>query len=1053
MKTKLTKSLSLVLGFMAVVCFAFAITFTAKKPSAYATELITADIQAEYKVGDAFTLPETVEISIDGTNKVTGSNGILIFPDGTAHDSSSYVLEMTGEYEAVYYGTYNNQSIRASKTFIVRSDNWVLSSARSTAEYSTELSLHKDTNNDGLNINLTDGDVFIFDQRINLYELAASTGSDTVQVVSLIPNLVLEGNDKVACHTISIKIVDYYNPDNFIEFIYWIGGITLDTKPTSANYGHYNGTGYTYAGASGQEYTGLEYYSSMTSDKYSGVVNGQIGRLWRHTDPHKLKAAYGQSSVGMYQMRVYSQTVDFWYNINNHVISSKELAVGSANITDLDDTSIYPTNAFKGFTTGEVYVQLQCYNYEYGNPVNLQVTNILGVTGEALNKAKVVDTVKPVLKFENEYTDDTGIYITKDKEYTLPSVEVYDINYLGDMDVALYYNYDSENPVSIYVKNGKFTPTLLGKYTAVYTARDYYGNETIERFDFNSITDKPFTCSENKLAELTANAVNTIPTVSVTGINGDITTKVSVIDPAGNVIDVTKTMSFIPEYLGNYEIVYTFSDNAYTESFKYTVESKDKGEVNFKDELKVPMYFIKNATYDLDDYYAYTATAEGLEAHLADLKVSIDGAEFVAVQDPNAFLVTASNSVVFKAVYEGKEKQFGTCNVVDVKYGESAKEYSKFFQGNHNSVNAENAYIQYNFTNSPMGYLTFINPVLYSSFRFEFTIPAESATNVSGITVAIVEYGNSSNVYNATYYNVITNGSIGFRLTDNEGKVLLDSEVKGKLDGKHSIFVNGGVLTTSEGATYTLPAMSDARIYFGLGVMGTGDFSVQVSRINNQNFNGRVKETNEAVPEIYYNRIYTTNNIGDIVQIPSALVVSVLSPVLQKDVTVSVTNQKGDQYISNGTMEYKELDTTKVYELELTYVGVFRVRYNYKANTGTRTKSEETSYVINCADNIDPTIVFDEGINENTLITMKVGNTHIIKGFTVSDNLTSTEDLFTRVLIYNENYSTVAYDVMGKFNGEYTFNQTGNYIVSVYCQDAVGNYSIATYSISVVEKM
>ncbi len=105
-----------------------------------------------------------------------------------------------------------------------------------------------------------------------------------------------------------------------------------------------------------------------------------------------------------------------------------------------------------------------------------------------------------------------------------------------------------------------------------------------------------------------------------------------------------------------------------------------------------------------------------------------------------------------------------------------------------------------------------------------------------------------------------------------------------------------------------------------------------------------------------------------------------------------------------------------------------------------------------CKDDVGPVITFEDGINENTVITIKVGKTHKIKSFTITDNNTASEDLFTRVIIFTDKYATVAYDVMNNFEGEWTFTEAGNYIVQVYSIDADGNYTLAYYNICVKEK-
>ena len=136
------------------------------------------------------------------------------------------------------------------------------------------------------------------------------------------------------------------------------------------------------------------------------------------------------------------------------------------------------------------------------------------------------------------------------------------------------------------------------------------------------------------------------------------------------------------------------------------------------------------------------------------------------------------------------------------------------------------------------------------------------------------------------------------------------------------------------------------------------------------------------------------------------------------------------------------------------HLGIFKISYKFSASVGKNTtRADEESFVVNCSDSVVPEITWEEGIGEDKVVTFKAGRTHKIKTFTLYDNETAVENLFVRVLIFNEYYTLVAYDVTNPetFNGEYTFETPGNYIVQVYCQDQAGNYALSHYNICVLE--
>lgn len=1022
MKTKLTKILSCVFGFAAVLCFSMAM-FSGEKDKApvSASEIVSADIAEEYYIGDIFDLPDTVSIKINEEETIAGSNGILIFPDRTVHNDKTYLFDITGKYEAVYYGVYQGETIRASKAFRVLDEKYIITSSRSSVEYSDGLSLSKNQAVPGIDIELADGDAFVFDVPVNINDMG-----DAIDVITFIADVQPAGAEKVTASTISIKMVDRYNPDIFIEWYWWKQNVS--------------GSGYVGGGANNQQLFGLEtgsYVSNPNMTTSTGIKGNK-----HYSNRYALSNVYGKASRSSTK-NFTDSPLTFSYCPSENVLYNGG-NWRSSYITDVDDPIIYPKgNYFEGFTTGEVYVQVQCFNYNF-NSIRLQITSLFGLTGEQLKNGYVVDTIDPIIELDKEYTDDTGLYITKGREFTLPVPTVYDVNYKGDINVSLYYNYDTNNPLSINVVDNKFVPEFFGKYTAVYTAKDVYGNTTVREFVFNSVSEKAFTYEQIKLEKLVAAAENVIPAVVPTNINKAYTTVVEVTDPFGNTTDVTKSMLYRPEALGEYTITYKFTDNAYTEVYSYTVKSQDEGAVWFRDEFKINPYLIKNATYDFDDYYAYVATKEGLKACLADFYISVDGAEFVKLSNPNEYKVTAESSIAFKCTYDGKESEVLNVNVVDLGYGTSSKDYTKFFANNATSTSTSNTAITYKFSNKQPATLQFINPVLASEFQVDFIIPTAAAYDT--ISFVISEFGNTKvNTFIVSYYRVEKEGSVGYKVENIQGEELYNVAIAGNFEGKHQLLIEANAIINNEGTSVAIAEFSDPRAIFSINIpSATAAFSLDITKISNQNFTGRVKESNEAAPQLYYKRELFDTKLGAVVTMPKAIAVSVFSPVLAKDVKMSISNQQGDIIVGADGFRYENLSTEQDYKLTLSFVGMFKAVYEFSANTGTARKSAKQNIVVTAVDNVAPIVVFDDGINENTLITIKKGTTHVIKPFKVTDNETPADQLFTRVIIYNELEAYVAWNV-----SEYTFDTPGMYVVTVVCQDSIGNLGKASYTVKV----
>ncbi|MBO5714364.1 MAG: hypothetical protein J6R83_02950, partial [Clostridia bacterium] len=518
----------------------------------------------------------------------------------------------------------------------------------------------------------------------------------------------------------------------------------------------------------------------------------------------------------------------------------------------------------------------------------------------------------------------------------------------------------------------------------------------------------------------------------------------------GKETDVSKTLQHEPEYVGNYTIKYVFTDNVTSETFSYQLESKDKGYLSFRDGFKVSDYLIKDAVYDFDDYSVYKASANGLVPISTTIQASVDGAEYANVADLNSYKIVGSQTVSFKAISGTNEKIVANAKIVDVGYNETNKDYTKFFQGADNAVAADKE-ISYNFlASTEVKKIDFINPLLLSTFQVDITVPAGSTYN--DYRVILKEFGNPENTMTVQYTTTLkgTENLLTIRFIDAEGVVLFEKMLTGSFEGKHSLFIKDGVFNTTEGVSFDMPSFADYRTTFSIEIISDDDCALSITKIGNQNFTGKIKRSSEAKPQLYYIREYYHYVLGTVIKVPVAHAISVLSPVLEKDVKVSVSDADDVQFVTGSVGELKNLPATQEYTFEITYIGTYKINYTYSANAGKNTmRTDSTNFVITCTDSVEPEILFEDGIGENSVVTLKAGKTHKIKLFTVSDNETAAEDMFVQVRIYNEFYTIVGFDVMNPetHNGEFVFEKAGNYFIEVYAQDAAGNYTTRYYNV------
>ena len=194
---------------------------------------IAYEIQDEYAVGDVFEIPATTKITVQGTDdEIDATLAFVSFPNGVYYGAGSYTLSLEGEYEVSYTGTYNGSSITVSKTFLVQNTNWLIPTS-SSVEYGE---LKYKSGAQGLKIDLSDGDMFLFNEVFNLNE------QTLWNLGKIYPDIRPTAEERTVS-TMAIRLIDVYDESNFVDFCIW-------TLPRSATW--------SIAGASNQKLSGLE---------------------------------------------------------------------------------------------------------------------------------------------------------------------------------------------------------------------------------------------------------------------------------------------------------------------------------------------------------------------------------------------------------------------------------------------------------------------------------------------------------------------------------------------------------------------------------------------------------------------------------------------------------------------------------------------------------------------------------------------------------------------------------------------------------------------------
>ncbi len=1004
-------------------------------------------IQEEYTYGETFIVPAPSSVSIkNGTKETAAVDVVFRLPDGTAKSEGSYTLDKTGTYEITYY---NANGASVTETFTVYKNTYTVGQGSSVSYVNNLVGVE---GKNGVDVQLKDGTSFTYNQTINLNDYAG----DTLEICKIFPLFRSDSNASPDASTVSVKLVDCFDDTKFVEFYIWCG---------SGGQNVYAG-----AGASTQTLTGLE-NNPKRPENMTDPYEGGMYKIHRPSR-YQSNAAWGTGLRGLSNADfIQFEGVTLAWDLSDYKVKAKNEAAYTL-VTDLDSTEIYDADVLdfeSFFTTGEVYLNIEAYNYT-ANSFHFGIEEIFGRKGEELKNTKLVDVEKPEIVVDVEPTVGNTIYLQKGKEFTLPKLEgVFDLNYYGDTRVEIYRNYGKTGEVLFNVVDGMFVPTMLGNYTAVYTAVDAYGNAQKYLLEMVVLDETSMNYEPISLSKLVAAKSNEIPRLEVSGLNKKVATSVFATTPNGEQITVLANAlgeyEFIPEYTGKYTITYILKDNVYEETYSYKVECVDEGSAVFNNPFTFPISFIKGASYTIPSVSAYTAGDGEFNEHEATLSVSVDGSAYQELSSAQmqSYKVEANQTLQFKATYGDNAVESTVYAVVDVGFGKTAleKDYLRYMQGNFTSSSMTKSGAEYVFDGD--GKLQFINPISSGKFQLSFTLQAKTAENIVIVLRDICQPESNYIVYTYAKKNTATVTLNAKQYMD--GELVLDKTIPTKYKelcgiytaedenmdkiGEYEMSYSSLGLTTSDVLLSGVKSFEKDRALVEIFVTGaTEGCSVTLSKLNNQSFSTSIFESK---PQMKYVESNGVQEIKSTYTISPCYASSVLCSILQKDVTVTVHAPNGEIARSVDGVALEKVVADKAYVMELTQSGQYRVVYEVSCVGASRTSgetmlSDDDYYIINVSEGIAPQIKFNDGSNEQTTLQLKVGSSHTIKEFSVTDNVTHNEKIKVYVMILDKGF-------MLEENGynvtSYVFKNAGEFIVYILAYDELGNSSSLYYNVIV----
>lgn len=992
----------------------------------------TAEWQWEekYELGSTFTVP-SYEVTVG--DETVGAISIVTLPDGSTTTKTSLNLTQAGIYTVSYYASKGGKEYSKSVQFEVSYKAYYVTGSGSSVAYGVYTDYEADSpeyssyKHDGLLVKLANGDKLEF---THLIDTTALTSSD-----NLITGFVTPLSFGVAdFDKLTFVLTDAENPDIYLQM-----DINRWTKGSGAG-GAGKANGFVSAGGNGQDLVGYENGKGLHVNDNVGTplattfvaahyknANGSLGAYW--------------SGIEVVQVAPSRYPFSLSYDAGlNAVFTASNL------VADLDNADYY-SNFWSGFPSGKARMSVSASGYQ-GVTANFCLTGVYGLEG--LNSDAFAEEVPPVITVNTEYEKLPAAKVGT--AYKVPTATAYD-EYSGvcEVETKVWYNYASDKPVSVTVKDGVFVPTRNGYYSIVYTAKDVFGNTATEAHSFFAMTEIPALTVENP-ANVPTTATLGYPVAveapTYAGGTGNISYTVTATDPDGK--SYVLTDSFIPDVAGTWTVTYTVADYIDTQascSFDVEATAGDKPVIDAT--LVLPKVYLNGVSYNLPMLYADDYSTGRKVSVPCDVKIEYaDKTETKKAGE--AFVPSVSeNGEKIKITYYSGNASLETVEIpvvivrsgndVYVKnyiYGENVEvsdkdENGKNFKGLQ-IMAKEAGEAEWTFANPQVAELFSVklssikNKTMYKGMKINLTDvenPEQSAT----LYIAI----NSGNV-------TVTNGSFSadidvsfsvesiFTISYAEGKFKFDN-VNIAIDAYDNGEEFKGFTSNNVYASVCITEAAKGSAYMLLEVSGSA------TTFRNKDFT--------APSFAILGDFGGSYSLGDSYTLAPAIAGDTFAP--QTSLMVSVYDAEGNVISDKNGLPLENVDASKAYSITLSNYGLYSIEYVASEIEWLGNTNEFTNYIY-VMDEEAPVIT----ITSEYTRTAKVGDIIVLPTFTVTDNLTEEAKIVIDRFVQNPTGRLVRIPYV---SNSVVASYEGTYFFRIMAKDEYGNVATVTLEVIVTK--
>lgn len=1009
---KKTRNFLLILLTVIVLSISAVVVAFASNVNDYAQTEIT--LKSEYMIGEIASVPEK---TLSNGGNSAKANVIVHFPSGAAIESKAIPLTESGKYTVEYRAVINGRLIKEYEYFTVNDKLYSFSGSESSAVYGLDTSVYN-TGRTALNVKLAQGETLTFNKIINLNEIDD-------HFITFYSTPAKPGVAEV--NGLFITLTDVYDQTNVITFQYklvpYLGAsYVYSTDYVTAGHGTEVPRAYTLDGQT---------WRLRINDKFGTGTGFSFYGVGEKYGGYAVKDSFVQLGVDLQTKQAYISNQSTTKNM----------------IIDMDNPLFFD-NLWKGFTTGEVRVSIKGYEYS-GATCNL---NIMEIGGYDFNNNKVSDEEKPVITIDSAgYDLDKLPNGNLGKSYPVFNASAFDKgDGVVDVSVRAYYNFDSQTPVEINIKDGVIKTDRMGKYKFVYTATDKYDNVAMEEVAFfvqGEVCQMSVEIGQGHQTSVDVGRAIAVADYNVIGGAGD--RKVELTFDKKCTYNA-ETGMVIPFEVGPLKVTYTATDmTGHSVSNDYVITVNECEIPIVLNNVTVPDYLIGGMKYQFPTIYAdkfVGATVTQIKADVYvdgtlvenGLYLAEDKAGFNGKEEDHEIL---ADSYTIEAVYKiGDVIVYSkTITVLDVRYKLNGMftryDISRYFVSDSFMINTDKSGINFSIENavSSTAKIEYAKPFLYDNANVRICLNSIDADSIS---MVLTDYENQNNKLKIEYVKDKSSGSTSLYLNDVDTGY--DITVGGFFDNQNGFIfgVQDGIIVDGASLKYDVSNMFSAQkvkmqINFN-GVAVGSDLSATISTVSAILINSDIDNDNIAPFAKIIGEYAVNAEKNDVLTIHPIIFEDTFDTFVNATVTVSIVSETAGNIVL-----LENADATVAHQVTLSNYGVCNIKYSVVDG---KDNPREPIYKINIANKEGPVITLDGSVPTS----LKVGQKYTFATATAYSMVDGQVDVKYFVVNPTNN------PIMLK-NRTFTPTVVGTHAFRVFAMDSFGNITIKDVRFEVVK--